>query len=100
MAASYIECHNLTVDETCDLFHFNKIITIFSETSNDVLHTSDLIAQHLVVICAYVCLYPLKFAIFGDVGETTNRKYLKEKFNLFQSVEEVSYEIATLLRAL
>ena len=30
MDAPYIECQNLTVDETCDLFHFNKIIAIFA----------------------------------------------------------------------
>ena len=100
MAASYIACQNLTVEETCDLFHFNKIIAIFAEKSNVVLHAGDLLAQHPVVISASVCLYPLKFAIFGEVGETTTRKYLKEKFNLFQSVEEVSYDSATLLRAL
>ena len=52
------------------------------------------------VIGAYVCLYPLKFAISGEVGETTTKKYLKEKFNLFQSVEEVSYDSATLMRYL
>ena len=43
---------------------------------------------------------PLEICNFGDVGETTTRNYLKEKFNLFQSVEEVSYDSATLLRAL
>ena len=75
-------------------------IAIFSGTSNGVLHAGDLLAQHLVVIGDYVCLYPLKFAIFGEVGETNTRKYLKEKFNLFQSVEEVSYDSATLLIAL
>ena len=87
MAASYIECQNITVEETCDLFHFNKIIAIFSEKSNRVLHAGDLLAHHPVVISASVCLYPLKYSIFGYVGETTTRKYLKEKFNLSQSVE-------------
>ena len=100
MAASYFECQNPTVEEACDLFYFNKIITIFTETSNGVLHSGDLLAQHLVAIDASVCLYPLHFEIFGEVGETTTRKYLKEKLNLFQSVEELSYESATLPRAL
>ena len=54
----------------------------------------------MVVIGASIGLYPLEFAIFGEVGETTTKKYLKEKFNLFKSVEEVSYESATLMRAL
>ena len=45
MAASYIVCQNLTFEETCDLFHFNKITAIFSETSNGVLHAGDMIAQ-------------------------------------------------------
>ena len=89
MAASYIECQNLTVEETCYLFHFNKIIAIFSEKYNGVLHAGDLLAQYMVVIGASVWPYLLKFSIFGEVGETTTRKYLKEKFNLFQSVEEV-----------
>ena len=91
MAASYIEFQNIKVEETCDLFHFNKIIAIFSEKYSDVLHADDLIALHTVVIIASVCLYPLEFAIFEEVVETTTRKYLKEKVNLFQSVEEVSY---------
>ena len=72
-------------------------IAIFSETYNGVLHAGDLLAQHLVLIGDSVCLYPLKFAISGEVGETTTRYYLKEKFNLFQSVEEVLYDSATLL---
>ena len=84
MADSYNECRNITVDKTCDLFHFNKIIAIFAETSNGVLHAGDLIAHHRVVICASVCLYPLNFEILGEVGITITRKYLKEKFNLFQ----------------
>ena len=71
------------------IFYFNKIITVFAETSNNVLHAGDLLARHLLIIGASVCLYPLKFAIFGEVGETTTRKYRKEKFSLFQSVEEV-----------
>ena len=102
MDASYIECQNLTVEETCDLFHFNKIIAILLKIYNGVIHTGDLLAQNPVVISDSVCLYPLKFPIFGEVGEKTTRKYLKvkEKSNHFQSVEEVSYEIATLLRAL
>ena len=29
IAASYIACQNLTVEETCDLFYLNKIIAIF-----------------------------------------------------------------------
>ena len=74
MADSYIEFQSLTVEETCDLFHLNKIIVIFAETSNDFLHAGFLIAQNLVVISAYICLYPFKFAIFGEVGETTTRK--------------------------
>ena len=76
MSSSYIACQNLTFEETCDLFHFNKIIAVFAETSNGVLHAGDLLAQYLVLIGASVCLYSLKFAIFGDVGETTTRKYL------------------------
>ena len=67
---------------------------------NGVIHAGDLLAQHPVVISASVCLYPLKISIFGEVGEKTTRKYLKKKSNLFQSVEEVSYYSATLLRAL
>ena len=59
-----------------------------------------MLAQHLVLIGDSVRLYPLKFSIFGEVGETNTRKYLKEKINLFQSVEEVSYGSATLPRAL
>ena len=54
----------------------------------------------MVVIGASIGLYPLEFVIFGEVGETTTKKYMKEKFNLFKSVEEVSYESATLMRAL
>ena len=100
MAASYIECQNLTVEETCDLFHFNEIIEIFAETSNAVIHAGDLLAQNLVLLGASICLHPLKFVIFGEVGETTTRNQLKGEFNLFQSVEEVLYESATLLRAL
>ena len=100
MAASYIECQNITVEETCDLFHFKKIIAIFAETSNVVLRAGDLLAQHLVVLGASISLHPFKFAIFGEVGETTTRNYLKENFNLFQSVEEISCDSATLLRAL
>ena len=65
MATSYIEFQNLTVEETFDLFHFNKIIAVFDETYNGVLRSGDLLAQHIVVIVASVCLYPLKFAIFG-----------------------------------
>ena len=83
MAASYIECQNLTVEETCDLFHFNKIIAIFAETSHGVLHAGDLLAQHLVVIGAFVCIYLPNFAIFVDVRETTTRKYLKENSTSF-----------------
>ena len=56
MAASYISCQNITVEENCDLFHFNKIIAIFAEASNGVLHAGDLLAHHMVVIGAYVCL--------------------------------------------
>ena len=97
MAASYIECQNLTVEETCDLFHFNKIIVVFAEKYNGVLRTSNLLSRHLVVIGASVCLYPFKFAMIGEMGETTTRNYLKVKCSLFQSVEEVSYESATLL---
>ena len=100
MDASYIKCENLTVEETCDLFHFNKIIAIFYETSNGVLNAGNLLAQYLVLIGASFCLYPLKLSIFGEVGETTTSNYLKEKFNLFQSVEEVSYDSANLLRYL
>ena len=100
MSASYIACQNLTVEETCDLFHVNKIILIFSETSHGVLHAGNLLAQNLVLIGASVCLYPLKFAIFGDVGKITTRKFLKEKSNLFQSLEELSYDITILIRAL
>ena len=44
MADSYIEFQSLTVEETCDLFHFNKSISIFSETYNDILHDGDLLA--------------------------------------------------------
>ena len=43
-AASYIVLQNLTVEETCDLFHFNKIIAIFAEKYNSVLHDDDLLA--------------------------------------------------------
>ena len=100
MYASYIACQNITVEETCDLFQFNKTIAIFSETSNGVLHDGGMISQNLVVIGASVCLYSLKFVIFGEVGEITTRKYLKEKSNLFQSVEDVLYYSANLLRAL
>ena len=45
---------------------------------NGVLHVGDLLAQHMVSIVAYVCLYPLKFAIFGELVEKTTRKYLKK----------------------
>ena len=101
MDASYIECKNLTIKETCDLFHFNKIIAFFAGKSNGVIHAGDLLAHNLVVIGASFCLYPFgNFAIFGEVGETTTRKYQKEKFNLFQSVEDVSHDSATLLRAI
>ena len=100
MDDSYIECQNLTVEETRDLFHFNKIIAFFSETYNGVLHAGVLLAQHLVVKGHSICLCPLKITIFGEVGEKTTWKYLKETFNLFQSVEEVSYDSYTLLRAL
>ena len=84
MADSFIECQNLIVEENCDLFHFNKIIAIFAEKSNGVLHDVDMLAHHMVVIGAYVCLYPLRFSIFGEVGEKTTKNYLKEKINLFQ----------------
>ena len=97
MAASYIECQNLSVEKTCDLFYFNKIIAVFAYTYNGVIHAGDLLAQNLVVIGASVLLYILKFAIFVEVGETNPMKYLKEKFNLFQSLEEVSYDSATLM---
>ena len=100
MADSYIECQNFAVEETCDFFHFNKIIAIVYETYNGVLHACDLLAQHMVVLGASVCLYPLKFAIFGEVGETTIRKYLERQFNLFQSVEDLSYDSAAILRDL
>ena len=100
MAASYLEWQNITVEETCDLFHFNKIIAVLAEIYNGVLHAGDLLAHHMLVIGASVCLYPLKSAIFGEVVETTTSKYLKEEFNLFQSVEEVSYDSTSLLRAL
>ena len=76
MAASYIACQNLTVEETYDLFHFNKIIAIFAVTSNGNIHAVDLLSQNLVVIDASICLHPLKYEIFGEVGETTTRKYL------------------------
>ena len=69
MYNSYVKCQNLTVEETCDLFYLNKIIATFSETSYSVLYAGDLLARYLVVICASVCLYPLKFTIFGEVGE-------------------------------
>ena len=36
IAASYIACQNLTVEETGDLFYYNKIIAVFAETYNDV----------------------------------------------------------------
>ena len=65
----------------------------FSKTSNGVINADDLLAQYLVVMGASVFLYYLKFAIFGEVGETITRKYLKEKCNLFQSVEEVLYDV-------
>ena len=100
MAASYIECQNLAVEKTCDLFYFNKIIAFFSEIYNGVLHAGDMLAQNLVLIGDSVRLYPLKFSIFGEVGETTTMKYLKRQFNLFQSMEELSYGSATLLRSL
>ena len=100
MAASYIEYQNITVKETCDLFHFSKIITVFAGTSNGVLCAGDILAQNPVLISASVCLYHLKFEIFGELLETTTKNYLKEKLNLFQSVKEVSYDIVTLLRAL
>ena len=87
MAASYIACQNIKVEETCDLFYFNKIIVISTETSNGILHDGDILAKHLLVIGASVCIYPFKFAIFGEVGEATTSNYLKEKSNLFQSVE-------------
>ena len=75
-------------------------MAISDETSNGVLHAGDILTQHMVLICASVCLYPFKFAIFGELGETTTRKYIKEKTNFFQSVEEVSYDSDTLMRAL
>ena len=56
MAASYIECQNLTVEETCDLFHFKKIIAVFAEIYNGVLRAGDMLAHHLLVIGAYVCI--------------------------------------------
>ena len=65
---------NITVEETCDLFPFKNIVAILAETSNGVLHADDLLVQHLVLIGASICLYPLKFAIFGEVGEKTTRK--------------------------
>ena len=68
MADSYIAFPNITVEETCDLFNFNKKIAIFSETYNGVLHAGDTLAQNLLAIGASICLYPLKFAIFGEVG--------------------------------
>ena len=74
MAASDIACQNIIVEETYDLFHFNKIIAFFSETYNGVLHFGDKLAHHPLVIVAYICLYLFKFAIFGEVGETTTRK--------------------------
>ena len=80
LTASYIEYQNLTVEETCDLFHFNKIMAIFAETSNGVLHAGYLLAHDMVVIGASVCLYILKYAIFGEVVETTTMNYLKEKY--------------------
>ena len=67
MAVSYIACQNLIVGETCDLFYFNKIITIFAEAYNGVIISGGIRAQHMVVIGASIRLYPLKFAIFGDV---------------------------------
>ena len=100
MADSFIECQNLIVEENCDLFHFNKIIAISAEIYNNFLHAGDVLAQHLLVIGDCVCLYPLKFSIFGEVGETPTSNYLKEKLNLFKSVEDVSYDRATLMRAL
>ena len=96
--ALYIACQNLTVEETCDLFQLKKTIAIFAETYNGVLHTGGLISHNLVLIGDYICIYPLKFVIFGEVGEITARKYLKEKSNLFQSVEDVLYYSANLLR--
>ena len=100
MAASYIECQHITVEETCDLFHFNKIITFFSEKYTGVIHAGNILSQNLVLIGDSVCLYPLKFSISREVGETDTRNDLNQKFNLFQSLEEVSYYISTLLRAL
>ena len=50
MADSYIASQNLTVEETCDLLHSNKIIAVFVNTSNGVLHAGDMISQNLVVI--------------------------------------------------
>ena len=87
MAASYFTCQNLIVDEICDLFYFNRIIAIFSETYNGVIHAGYLLAHDLVVIGASVRLYHFKFEIFGEVGETDTRKYLTEQFNLFRSLE-------------
>ena len=69
MADSYIECQNLTFEETCDLFHLIKIIAIFAEKYNGVIHAGDLLAQNPVEISASVCLCPLKFSIFGEVVE-------------------------------
>ena len=68
MDASYIECKNLKVEETCVLFHFKKNNCNFCCKYIGFLHAGDLLAQHLVVIGDSVCLYNLKFAIFGEVG--------------------------------
>ena len=77
IADSYVECQNPTVEEICDLFHFNKIIAIFSVEPNGILHAGDLLAQHLVVIGASVCLYLLKYVIFGEVKKNNYQKVNK-----------------------
>ena len=83
MVAIHHALKKLSTQEAFDLYFFDKVIAIFTDTKKGVYHAGDLLSQHILVIGACVGLYPLPFAALREIGDTTCRKYIQEHFNFF-----------------
>ena len=94
IAAMHHVLLSITTEEAFDMHYFDKVLGIFADSKDGLLHCGELLSQHIIVIGACIGIYPLPLATMGEIGDTTCRDYIRAKYGLFNSSEDIPQESA------